>query len=158
MTNLIGEYSCRLDAKGRVMLPVALKKQISPEAKERFVINRGFENCLVLYPVDVWKKISQEVNELNLYNKKNRDFVRSFYRGATELSLDNTNRLLIPKNLMDFAGINHEIMLSAFGNRIEIWSKEKYAELLNISPEEFATLAEEVMGGKKGIETKGDVS
>ena len=103
MTNLIGEFECKIDAKGRLMLPAGLKRQISPEAQDKFVVNRGFENCLVLYPLNEWKEISDEVNQLNLYNKKNRDFVRYFYRGATELALDATNRLLFPKQLLAYA-------------------------------------------------------
>lgn len=148
MTNLIGEFECRIDAKGRFMLPAGLKKQMPPEVQDRFVINRGFEKCLVLYPQNVWKVISDEVNQLNLYNKKNRDFVRYFYRGATEMVLDSANRLLLPKQLTVYAGIEKEIVLSAFSNRIEIWSKGVYDKLLMNEPEDFSSLAEEVMGKK----------
>jgi MraZ protein len=148
MTNLIGEYECRLDPKSRVMLPSSLKKQIPQEAQERFVINRGFEKCLVLYPKNEWDLISSDVNKLNLYNKKNREFVRYFYRGATELGLDGTSRLLIPKTLLDYAGIDKDLVLFAFSNRIEIWAKENYERLHTDEPEDFSSLAEEVMGRK----------
>ncbi len=157
MTNLIGEYECRLDPKSRVMLPSSLKKQIPQEAKERFVINRGFEKCLVLYPKNEWDTISADVNKLNLYNKKNREFVRYFYRGATELGLDGTSRLLIPKTLLDYAGIDKDLVLFAFSNRIEIWAKENYDRLLTDEPEDFSSLAEEVMG-KKDMTNLPDVS
>ena len=110
MTNLIGEFECKIDAKGRFMLPAGLKKQLPPEVQDRFVINRGFEKCIVLYPQNVWKVISDEVNQLNLYNKKNRDFVRYFYRGASESVLDSVNRLLLPKQLIQYAGIDKEIV------------------------------------------------
>jgi len=145
MTNLIGEFECRIDAKGRFMLPAGLKKQLPPEIQDRFVINRGFEKCLVLYPQNVWRTISDEINQLNLYSKKNRDFVRYFYRGATEMILDSASRLLLPKQLMEYAGIEKEIVLFAFSNRIEIWAKEAYETLLTDEPEDFSTLAEEVM-------------
>ncbi len=156
-TNLIGEFVCRLDQKGRVILPANLKKQISPEAKDMFVINRGFENCLVLYPMNEWKTISAEINELNLYNRKNRNFARYFYRGATELTLDASNRLLLPKTLMNYAGIGKELILFAFSNRIEVWSKDKYEQLMTDEPEDFAALAEEVMGKPERTEETNDV-
>ncbi len=140
-TNLIGEYECKLDQKGRVILPSNLKKQISPEAKDMFVINRGFENCLVLYPMNEWTAISEEINQLNLYNRKNRNFARYFYRGATELTLDASSRLLLPKSLMNYAGIEKVVILFAFSNRIEVWSKDKYEQLMTNEPEDFAFVA-----------------
>jgi MraZ protein len=146
MTNLIGEYECKIDEKGRIILPAGLKKQIAPEAKDHFVINRGFESCLVLYPMNEWQGISEEINRLNLYNRKNRNFARYFYRGATELALDNNNRLLFPKTLLTYAGIDREVILFAFSNRIEVWAKDRYESLMTDEPEDFALLAEEVMG------------
>ena len=157
MTNLIGEYECRLDPKGRIMLPAALKKQIPSEAKDRFVINRGIEKCLVIYPKHDWDTISSEINALNMYVKKNRDFARYFYRGATELALDGTNRLLFPKQLLEYAGVEKDLVLFAYSNKIEVWAKEKYDSLLNDEPEDFSTLAEEVMGKKSNISST-DVS
>ena len=149
MTRFLGEFDCKVDAKGRVLLPVSLKKQLPPEAQERFVINRGFEQCLTLYPQNEWDKISAEVNELNLYVKKNRDFVRYFYRGATEMTLDGNSRLLLPKRLLEYAGIGKELVMFAYSNRIELWARDKYDNLLNDEPEDFANLAEEVMGRSK---------
>jgi len=146
MLQLLGEFECRLDPKGRIMVPSALKKQISSKAEDKFVINRGFEKCLVLFPWDEWQKESAKVNSLNLYNKKNREFARYFYRGATELSLDNTHRILIPKSLQEYAGIDKDIILNAFSNRIEVWSKEAYDAQLANEPLDFSDLAEEVMG------------
>lgn len=150
MTNLIGEYECRIDDKGRIILPSGLKKQIPQEAQDRFVINRGFESCLALYPMNEWKRISDEVNRLNLYNRKNRNFVRYFYRGASELALDSSNRLLLPKTLLGYAGIQRDVILFAFSNRIEVWAKDKYENLMTVEPEDFALLAEEVMDKPAG--------
>jgi len=154
MANLIGEFECKIDAKGRIMLPAGLKKQVSPEAQDKFVINRGFENCLVLYPQNEWKVISDEINQKNLYNRKNRNFVRYFYRGATELSLDGNNRLLMPKNLLAYSNIKKEVILFAFSNRVEVWAKDVYESLLTDEPEDFALLAEEVMGKSNNQETE----
>ena len=147
MTNFIGEFDCKLDAKGRLMLPASLRKQLDPAAEESFVMNRGFEKCLVLYPKNDWKYISEDVNKLNQYVKKNREFIRYFFRGATELGLDGTGRLLFPKRLMEYAGIQKEVVLFAHGNRIEIWDKKAYDNLLTDEPDDFAALAEDVMGG-----------
>jgi MraZ protein len=146
--NLVGEYECNLDIKGRLLFPAGLKKQLSPGEESRFVINRGFEQCLVLYPGSEWKKISDEINQLNIYIKKNREFVRYFYRGATELLTDGSNRLLIPKPLLQYAGITKEVILFAYSSRIELWEKEKYQSLMTDEPESFAMLAEEVMSKK----------
>jgi len=146
MTNFIGEFECRLDVKGRLMLPSGLRKQLDPAAQERFVMNRGFEKCLVLYPKNDWKYISEEVNKLNQYVKKNREFVRYFYRGATELGLDATGRMLLPKRMLGYAGVTKEVVLFAYSNRIEIWDADTYNGLLTDEPDDFAMLAEEVMG------------
>ena len=146
MANLIGEYKCRLDAKSRILLPAALKRQISPEAEDKFVMNRGFESCLVLYPFNEWKVIREELKKLNFYKKKDRLFMRYFQRGATELALDGNNRLLLPKSLLGYAGIEKEVVLFAYANRIEVWDTETYNNLLTDEPEDFANLAEEVMG------------
>ena len=158
VTNLIGEFECRLDDKSRVILPAGLKKQISPEAQDRFVINRGFENCLVLYPMNEWKGISEEINRLNLYNRKNRDFARYFYRGATELTLDNASRLLLPKSLLSYAGIVRDVVLFAFSNRIEVWARDRYEKLMTDEPADFSLLAEEVMGKREKGDSSDDVS
>ncbi len=149
MINLIGEYDCKLDGKNRVLFPSGLKKQLPESAEMRFVINRGFEKCLVLYPKSEWEKISNEVNELNMYNRKNREFLRYFYRGASELPLDSSNRILLPKSLLAFAGIEKDIILFAYSNKIEIWDKARYESLLTDEPDDFAALAEEVMGKKE---------
>jgi MraZ protein len=146
MTRFIGEYDCKIDNKGRFILPALLKKQVPQEAADQFVINRGFEKCLVMYPRNEWDIITEEINKLNAYVKENRDFVRYFFRGATELTLDSSARLLLPKRLTEYAGINNDIVLFAHTNKIEIWSAEVYNAVLDKEPEDFAKLAEKVMG------------
>ena len=144
--HLLGEYECKVDSKGRFLLPSGLRKQLSEADQERFVINRGLENNLTLYPESEWLRISREVNSLNIYNKKNREFIRYFFRGATELKLDSASRLLVPKQLIEYGKINREIVLFAYGQRIEIWAKEEYDKMMAAEPEDFSSLAEEVMG------------
>lgn len=155
MTNFIGEFDCKLDAKGRLMVPSGLRKQLDPAANESFVVNRGFEPCLVLYPKNDWERISAEVNQLNQYVKKNREFIRYFYRGATELTLDGNGRVLLPRRLQEYGSIEKEVVLFAYSDRIEIWDKDKYENLLTDEPDDFADLAEEVMGGGSSQEVKG---
>ena len=128
------------------MIPSGLRKQLDPAAQERFVLNRGFEKCLVLYPKNEWEHISAEVNKLNQYVKKNREFVRYFYRGASELGLDTTGRILFPKRMLDYAAVEKDVVLFAYSNRIEVWDKSTYDGLLTDEPDDFAALAEEVMG------------
>ncbi|MEQ8325411.1 MAG: division/cell wall cluster transcriptional repressor MraZ [Vicingaceae bacterium] len=160
MSAFIGEFDCKVDAKGRVMMPSGLRKQLDPEAQETFVLNRGFEKCLVLYPRNVWSGISNEISKLNQYKKKNREFIRYFYRGASELSLDGTGRILFPKRLMSYAGIGKEVVLFAYFDRIEVWDKNTYENLLTDEPEDFSNLAEDVMGDleSKEEESNDDLS
>ncbi len=146
MSGLLGEYQVKLDAKGRVKLPSGLKKQLNPADNGRFVINRGFEKCLVLYPFSEWEKVSARVNSLNRFVKKNREFIRYFFRGATELVLDSTDRLNIPNHLLKYADVDKELLLSANNNLIEVWNKDHYENLMQIDSDDFADLAEEVMG------------
>ena len=148
MKGFLGEYECNFDNKGRVKLPSALLKQFSPESQNAFVVNRGFEKHLVIYPIDEWNKKTEEIDKLNPYNRKTREFRRYFYRGATELTADSSIRLLIPKALLEWAGIEKEVVLSAHSNMIEIWDKKQYESLLSDEPEHFAELAEQVLGTK----------
>jgi len=147
MAHFLGEFECRLDAKARIALPAALRKQLPPETEDRFVVNRGFEQHLTLYPFPEWQRISAELNRLNLYVKKNRDFVRYFHRGATELELDASGRLLLPRRLLDYAGIQENLILLAYANRIECWDATLYDNVLSNEPADFSRLAEEIMGG-----------
>jgi MraZ protein len=157
-TNFNGEFECRIDEKGRLIFPSRLKKQLSPLAEGKFYINRGFEKCLVLYPLNEWDLIRSQLQRLNLYVKKNRKFVRYFYRGATELALDSQNRLLLPKTLFSYAGINKDVILCAYSDRIEIWDKPSYEKMMTEEPDDFADLAEEVMGDMESPDIPDDVS
>ena len=143
---LLGEYECKIDAKGRMRMPSGLIAQLGEAEQHTFVINRGFEKCLMLYPEQVWEKITTEINQLNLYNKKNRDFVRYFYRGAHKVNLDSADRVLVTKRLLEYAEVDKEVILSAYSDRIEVWAKEHYDLLLEEEPQDFSDLAEDVLG------------
>lgn len=146
MSHFLGEFDCKLDAKGRMMIPSSLKKQLPEAEREGLVINRGFEKNLVIYTKKEWDRITEELSKLNPYEKKSREFIRYFTRGATELSLDAANRILFPKSLMEYAGIAGEVVLACQLNKIEVWAKEAYDAQMDNEPENFSNLAEEVMG------------
>jgi len=147
LINLIGTYECKADAKGRLMISSAFKKQLSPILQEGFVLKRAvFQPCLELYPMQEWNEVMLKVNSLNRFIKKNNDFIRRFTAGVRVIELDASGRLLIPKDLCQFAGIKKQIVLSSAINIIEIWDKDNYEKTIDDATTDFALLAEEVMG------------
>ena len=148
MNYLIGTYECKIDVKGRLLIPSAFKKQLAPVIPRGFVLKRAvFQNCLELYPLDQWEELIKKVNSLNRFKKKNNDFIRRFTAGVKFIELDGNGRLLIPKDLIEFSNINREVTLSTSVNIIEIWDKSSYEKAIADSRDDFAQLAEEVMGG-----------
>ena len=146
MTGFLGEYEVTLDAKGRFLLPVGFKKQLPEEGAGQFVINRGIEKCLSLYPVQSWEPLFAEIKKLNDFDPKVRMFRRYFLNGATQLELDSAGRLLIPKNLAEYACLEKDVVLVSATDKIEIWDKSKYKEFFeSFTPESYSNLANEVM-------------
>ena len=153
MTGFIGEYEATLDAKGRFLLPAGFKKQMPESGEETFVLNRGFEKCLSMYTTKSWKPLFSELSKLNDFEPKVRQFKRYFLNGATQVELDKAGRVLIPRNLLDYAGLEKEIVLVSAIDKIEIWDKTKYQEFFEtFSPESFSDLAKEVMGSNKTVQ------
>lgn len=147
MIQLIGTYECKIDAKGRLMVPSKLKKQLAPALAEGFVLKRSvFQPCLELYPMEQWNLMMQKVNKLNRFKKKNNDFIRRFTAGVKMVDVDANGRLLVPKELCVFAGLEKEIVLSSAVDIVEVWDKSSYEEAIDESTDDFAELAEEVMG------------
>jgi len=147
--NLIGTYECKIDAKGRVMLPSALKKQLLPILEKGFVLKRSvFQPCLELYPMDEWDGVMQKVNKLNRFDRKNNDFIRRLTAGLKMVELDASGRLLVAKDLIGYSGLEKEIVISSAGSILEVWDKDKYESAINDAAVDFADLAEEVMGDK----------
>ena len=146
MIGLVGEFEVKMDAKGRFLFPSGLRKQLSPAAQENLMLNKGFEDCLTLYPMNEWDKISEKLSKMNLFKPKNRMFYRLFHQGAKQIALDNVGRVLIPTMHMERVGLKKDIMLIAYNDRIEIWDKSKYFEMIEGSMADFADLADEVMG------------
>jgi len=146
MIGFLGEYEATLDAKGRFLLPAGFKKQLQEEAGNQFVINRGFEKCLTLYPMKSWEPIFSELSKLNDFDPKVREFRRYFLNGAIVLELDSAGRLLVPPNLKEHASLEKDIVLASAMNKIEIWDKGKYQQFFeSFSPEAFSQLAQQVM-------------
>jgi len=146
MIGFLGEYEATVDVKGRFLLPAGIKKQLAEDSTDQFVMNRGFESCLTLYPAKNWEPIFSGINKLNDFDPKVREFRRYFFNGATSLELDSAGRLLIPPNLKEHAGLERDIVLVGAMNKIEIWDKTKYKQFFeSISPEAFSLLAKEVI-------------
>lgn len=146
MIGFLGEYEATLDLKGRFLLPAGFKKQLPQESATQFVLNRGFEKCLTLYPMQSWEPIFSEISKLNDFDPKVREFRRYFLNGATQVELDSAGRLLLPKNLSEHAGLEKDIVLVSAVNKIEIWDKSKYTEFFEtFTPQAFSDLANEVM-------------
>ena len=149
MINLIGTYECKIDVKGRLLLPVNLKKQLGDHVNESFIVRRSvFQNCLELHPFSEWKLTMEKINKLNKFVKKNNDFIRMYNAGVRIVELDSNGRLLIPKDLSKIYFSNNEIVLTSAINIVEIWDKMQYENLINNSADDFANLSESVMGNQ----------
>lgn len=150
MTGFLGEFESTLDPKSRFLLPAGLKRQLPEGENTRFVINRGFEKCLTLYPRQSWEPLFARISTLNDFDPKVREFRRYFLNGATEVELDSAGRLLLPSNLKDYAGLEKDIILASAVDKIEIWSADNYKKFFeSYSPEDFSTTAQQVMGGNR---------
>jgi MraZ protein len=151
MTIFIGDYTCKVDAKGRVMLPSAFKKQMPSAAQDKFVVKKDiYEKCLVLFPMDEWERQNQLIQQnINPYNKEHSKFLREFYKDTAEVELDSNNRFLIPARLLSLVNVDkeQEVILAGQFGKIEIWSKELY-EKTSDEIEDFGELANKILGGK----------
>ena len=149
MQHLIGTYECKADTKGRILMPIAIKKQLSSVITHGFVLKRSvFNSCLELYPMKEWILLMEKINSLNRFNKKNNDFIRRFTAGVKTVEMDISGRLLIPKDLVKHAQIGKEIVVSSAVNILEIWDKSLYEKAIDEATLDFGALAEEVMGDK----------
>jgi MraZ protein len=147
MNSLIGEFDCKVDAKGRFMFPVDLRRQLGSLFEKGFVINRNLhQKCLVLYPVAEWEKLNKKLAKLNRLIKANDVFVRKFTGGATNAEADSTGRILLPKALSDYADLKSDLKVLGSNNVIELWDKKMYDDFLN-QDVNIEKLAEDVLGG-----------
>lgn len=150
MINLLGQFNCKADTKGRVMLPSMLKKQLAPVLNNGFVLKRSmFQRCIELHPMEYWNEISEQLRKQNSFEKANNTFFRIYTAGLTPVEIDGTGRLQIPKNLVEFAEISKEVVLTCSAGFIEVWDKDAYEKAIDVPHEEVAQMVEEAMGGKK---------
>ncbi|WP_318641197.1 division/cell wall cluster transcriptional repressor MraZ [Flavobacterium ardleyense] len=147
MNTIIGTYECKVDAKGRLMVPAPLKKQIASSLQDGFVMKRSvFQQCIELYPMKEWEVMMKKINKLNKFVKQNDDFIRKFTAGVKIVEIDALGRLLIAKDLSAFAKISKDVVLASAVNIIEIWDKDLYEKSIETTDLDFAALAESVMG------------
>ncbi|MDD4215761.1 MAG: protein mraZ [Bacteroidales bacterium] len=149
----VGEHNGKLDNKGRIIFPGQLKRQIPEEEQSLALVLKKdiYEKCLILYTVSEWEYQTNIIkNKLNPFNKRHSDFLREYYRGTAELYLDSSNRLLIPKKLLDYIGADKELVFAGQKGKIEIWANENYNSK-QITEEDFADLANDILGGSFGF-------
>jgi MraZ protein len=146
VATFIGEYTCKVDTKGRIILPMAFKKQMPSDALDHFVVKKDIHaKCLILYAKDDWERHLEKIRKLNRFNKEHSDFLRNYYMGTAELTLDNNNRILVPKRLMDLIEAGRDVVLAGQDGVIEIWSADMYNTIV-MSPEALSALSEKLLG------------
>ena len=123
----MGEHNYTIDEKGRLIIPSRFRELLG----EEFVLTRGLDGCLSIYPMDEWAAFEEKLRALPLTNKDARTFSRFFVAGATTCQLDKQGRILVPQTLRQFAGLEKDVVLTGNLNRIEVWSKEKWSENSN---------------------------
>jgi MraZ protein len=147
MIDFIGDYTCKLDDKGRVSLPAAFMRQMAGAMQDRFVVKKDiFDRCLVLYPMTEWERQNQILRKnTNPYNREHQRFLRGFFKGIAEVVLDGSNRLLIPKRLLDEIGADREVVMTGQLGKIELWTRDAYDQI-DGNDDNVAALAEKIMG------------
>ena len=135
-----GEYQHTLDGKGRVIIPSRLRDGLG----DRFVITRGLDHCLFLYPNSEWVRLEQKMKQLQFTKKDARTFMRLFFSGAMEVEADKQGRVLIPNNLREYAGIEKDVMFIGVSDRVEIWSESAWKDFLDEADQNYEELAEKL--------------
>ena len=142
----LGSFYYSIDNKGRVSIPAKLRKYVNPAANDSFVLTRGTSQCIDVYPLDQWKeKIESKISKLNTFDPKQAMFLRMFLQEASEDTLDSQSRLLVPKNLVQYAAIEKEVLIMGVGKKIEIWNPDKYNQIIGENEDSFEEIAKEVM-------------
>lgn len=142
-----GNFSYSIDSKGRVSIPAKMRKHVSAEANETFVMTQGRDGCIDVYPLDQWNLFESKLKELNPFNQKDAMFIRLILQHATEDTLDSQSRILIPQRLLEYAKIEKEVLIIGALRKIEIWNPKVYEEYLKLSNESYEDIASQVMRG-----------
>lgn len=141
MSGFYGEYNVSMDAKGRLMLPADFRKQLQEADSSTFVMKRGKDKCLTLYTNSQWENLSEQLENMSAFNPKVQEFKRVFLDGIAMVDQDSAGRILIPKSLQEYAGLNKELVFWMQGNKVEIWDKarkEAYLESVRANEEALA--------------------
>jgi len=145
MSSFKGSYAYSVDSKGRINIPAKLRKYVSPDANDTFIVTRGYEQCLFVYPLDEWNKLEQSIRELSTTNPKHRFFMRTLLEKATESQLDGQSRITIPKELLQFAAIENEVLILGVLERIEVWDPKVYQDYQKAQAESYENVAQTVL-------------
>ena len=145
MTFFTSEYESKLDSKGRLVLPSRIKAQLPESGGNELVVRRGFEQCLILYPMVEFKKVFSKISSLNEFNEEYRKLQRNFFSGTATVELDNMGRCVIPKNMLAYANLDKDVILVGMGNKVEVWNPAIYEKHLIQDPSELSKLAEKYL-------------
>jgi len=145
MSSFKGSYMYSVDDKGRVSLPAKLRKYVSPDANDTFVVTRGFEQCLFVFPIDEWNKLESNLRGLSPYDPEHRRFIRAILELAQESQLDTQQRISIPPELRDYADIQNEVRIIGTLDKIELWNPKIYEEYKISQPESYENIAAKIM-------------
>lgn len=143
-----GQFTYSIDNKGRISIPAKLRKHISPEANDTFVMTRGLSSCIDLYPMDEWLKIEEKLLQLNSFSESEARFLRMISQYASEDTMDSQARILIPQNLLEYAKIENEVLILGALRKIEVWNPKVFENYLNSSPESYEEIAAKVMASR----------
>lgn len=149
MAFFTSEYECKLDVKGRLVLPAKIKAGLPDVSGNELAIRRGFEPCLILYPMVEFKKLYSKISGLNEFSPENRMLQRNFFRTSSTVELDNNGRFLIPKAMLQYANLEKDVIVVGMGNKVELWNPELYEKYLINDPEEFSDLAQKFLDPDK---------
>jgi MraZ protein len=144
MTNIFGEYEVAIDAKGRFLLPSVLRKQFAEGEGDKFFVNRGVEKCVTIYAINDWNTLFEKVSRLNDFNAEVRTFKRLFLNGGSPIEIDTADRMLVPKQLQEYAGIKKDAIITGQGNKLELWDKDTYYQYMNSNIDKYSDLSEKV--------------
>ena len=136
----MGEYKHNMDKKGRVIIPASFRDDLG----DKFVMTRGLDNCLFVYPREEWEILENKLTSLPITNKSSRTFVRFFFSGATECNFDKQGRISIPINLRDYADLDKEIVIIGLANRIELWASTNWDGYLSEAEDSYEEIAEQM--------------
>jgi MraZ protein len=149
MSSFKGSFTYTADSKGRINIPAKMRKNLLPEANNSFVITRGFEQCIFVYPQDEWMKREAEIGKLMQTDPSHRYFTRMLLQYATDAELDGQSRIVLPKELLQYAKIENEVLILGVFDRIEVWNPEEYKKYLDGQQEDYLTVASKVFEKKE---------